>query len=79
MIPLLQRWKEIHRSFTHTSGCRRCVANQPLGHLRFGFSHPRGALLPASQCLGGSLAVDGVVASISEARTPKWLGRFLST
>jgi ATP-binding cassette, subfamily B, bacterial len=65
MTVLLQKWKEVRRSFIHTPQAMRLVwqtnrsATMGLGLLTVG-----GALLPASQAWVGKLIVDGVVASI---------------
>jgi ATP-binding cassette subfamily B protein len=65
MIPLLEKWRQLRQSFTHTPQAVRFVwrtnrwATVGLGLLTLG-----GALLPASQAWVGKLIVDGVVASI---------------
>jgi ATP-binding cassette, subfamily B, bacterial len=65
MVPLLQQWKKIRGSFTHTPQALRLVwqANRS-ATLGLGFLTLAGALLPASQAWVGKLIVDGVVASI---------------
>jgi len=76
MAPLLQRWKEFHRSFTHTPQAVKLVwqtdrwATIGLGFLTLG-----GALLPASQAWVGKLIVDGVVASIQRGADPEVVRR----
>ena len=76
MTPLLQRWKEFHRSFTHTPQAVKLVwqtdrwATIGLGFLTLG-----GALLPASQAWVGKLIVDGVVASIQRGADPEVVRR----
>jgi ATP-binding cassette subfamily B protein len=76
MTPLLQRWKEFHRSFTHTPQAVKLVwqtdrwATIGLGLLTLG-----GALLPASQAWVGKLIVDGVVASIQRGADPEVVRR----
>lgn len=76
MTPLLQRWKEFHRSFTHTPQAVKLVwqtdrwATIALGFLTLG-----GALLPASQAWVGKLIVDGVVASIQRGADPEVVRR----
>jgi len=76
MTPLLQRWKEFHRSFTHTPQAVKLVwqtdrwATIVLGFLTLG-----GALLPASQAWVGKLIVDGVVASIQRGADPEVVRR----
>ena len=72
MTPLLQRVKELHRSFTHTPQAVRLVwqtnrwATIGLGSLTLA-----GALLPVSQAWVGKLIVDGVVASIQRGADPE--------
>ena len=65
IVPLLQQWKKIRGSFTHTPQALRLVwqANRS-ATLGLGFLTLAGALLPASQAWVGKLIVDGVVASI---------------
>ncbi len=65
MVPLLQQWKKIRSSFTHTPKALRLVwqANRS-ATLGLAFLTLAGALLPASQAWVGKLIVDGVVASI---------------
>jgi ATP-binding cassette, subfamily B, bacterial len=76
MTPLLQRWKEFHRSFTYTPQAVKLVwqtdrwATIGLGFLTLG-----GALLPASQAWVGKLIVDGVVASIQRGADPEVVRR----
>jgi ATP-binding cassette, subfamily B, bacterial len=76
MTPLLQRWKEFHRSFTHTPQAVKLVwqtdrwATIGLGFLTLG-----GALLPATQAWVGKLIVDGVVASIQRGADPEVVRR----
>jgi ATP-binding cassette, subfamily B, bacterial len=76
MTPLLQRWKEFHRSFTYTPQAVKLVwqtdrwATIVLGFLTLG-----GALLPASQAWVGKLIVDGVVASIQRGADPEVVRR----
>ena len=65
MAPLLHRWKEFHRSFTHTPEAVKLVwQTNRWATLGLGFLTLAGALLPASQAWVGKLIVDGVVASI---------------
>src|SRR5881397_1735862 len=72
MIPLLEKWKEVRHSFTHTPQAIKLVwqtnrwATTGLGFLTLG-----GALLPASQAWVGKLIVDGVVASIQRGAEPE--------
>ncbi|MGH7875445.1 MAG: ABC transporter ATP-binding protein, partial [Candidatus Binatia bacterium] len=72
MIPLVQKWKDIRQSFTHTPEAVRLVwqtnrwATIGLGFLTLG-----GALLPASQAWVGKLIVDGVVATLQGGRDPR--------
>jgi ATP-binding cassette subfamily B protein len=72
MALLLQKWKELRRSFAHTPQALRLVwqtnrwATVGLGWLTLG-----GALLPASQAWVGKLIVDGVVASIQGGADPE--------
>src|SRR5215468_2849832 len=72
MTSLLQRVKELHRSFTHTPQAVKLVwqtnrwATIGLGLLTLG-----GALLPASQAWVGKLIVDGVVAAIQHGSDPE--------
>src|SRR5262245_30617740 len=72
MTRLSQRWKEVHRSFTHTPRAVKLVwqtnrwATIGLGFLTLG-----GALLPVSQAWVGKLIVDGVVASIQQGADPE--------
>lgn len=63
--PLLEQWKKVRGSFTHTPQALRLVwqANRS-ATLGLGFLTLAGALLPASQAWVGKLIVDGVVASI---------------
>jgi ATP-binding cassette, subfamily B, bacterial len=76
MTPFSQRWKEFHRSFTHTPQALKLVwqtdrwATIGLGSLTLG-----GALLPASQAWVGKLIVDGVVASIQRGADPEQVRR----
>ena len=65
MTPLLQRVKELHRSFTHTPQAVRLVwQTNRWATIGLGFLTLAGALLPVSQAWVGKLIVDGVVASI---------------
>jgi ATP-binding cassette subfamily B protein len=72
MAFLLQKWKELRRSFAHTPQAVRLVwqtnrrATVGLGLLTLG-----GALLPASQAWVGKLIVDGVVAAIRGGADPE--------
>jgi ATP-binding cassette subfamily B protein len=76
MTGLLQKWKEVRRSFAHTPRAIRLVwqtnswATMGLGCLTLG-----GALLPASQAWVGKLIVDGVVASIQDGHDPARIKR----
>jgi ATP-binding cassette, subfamily B, bacterial len=72
MSPLLQRWKEIHRSFTHTPQAVKLVwQTNRWATIGLGFLTLAGALLPASQAWVGKLIVDGVVASIQQGADPE--------
>jgi ATP-binding cassette subfamily B protein len=76
MIPLLQRWKEFHRSFTHTPQAVKLVwQTNRLATIGLGFLTLAGALLPASQAWVGKLIVDGVVASIQRGADPEVVRR----
>jgi len=72
MTPLLQRVKELHRSFTHTPQAVRLVwqANR-WATIGLGFLTLAGALLPVAQAWVGKLIVDGVVASIQRGADPE--------
>lgn len=76
MIPLLEKWRQLRQSFTHTPQAVRFVwrtnrwATVGLGLLTLG-----GALLPASQAWVGKLIVDGVVASIQTAQDAEQVRR----
>ena len=65
MIPLVEQWRKIRRSFTHTPQALKLVwqAN-PTATLGLAFLTLAGALLPATQAWVGKLIVDGVVAAI---------------
>ena len=72
MTPLLQRWKEFHRSFTHTPQAVKLVwQTNRWATIGLGFLTLVGALLPASQAWVGKLIVDGVVASIQRGAAPE--------
>jgi ATP-binding cassette subfamily B protein len=72
MTPLLQRWKEFHRSFTHTPQAVKLVwQTNRWATIGLGFITLGGALLPASQAWVGKLIVDGVVASIQRGAAPE--------
>jgi ATP-binding cassette subfamily B protein len=72
MIPLLQKWKEIRRSFAYTPQALRLVwQTDRRATLGLGFLTLGGALLPASQAWVGKLIVDGVVASIRTNADPE--------
>jgi ATP-binding cassette, subfamily B, bacterial len=76
MTPLLQRWKEFHRSFTHTPQAVKLVWQTNRGAtIGLGFLTLGGALLPASQAWVGKLIVDGVVASIQHGANPEEVRR----
>ncbi|HEX7228487.1 MAG TPA: ABC transporter ATP-binding protein [Candidatus Binatia bacterium] len=76
MIPLLEKWRQLRQSFTHTPQAVRFVwrtnrwATVGLGLLTLG-----GALLPASQAWVGKLIVDGVVASIQTGQDAEQVRR----
>jgi ATP-binding cassette, subfamily B, bacterial len=76
MTSLMQKLKEIRRSFAHTPRAIKLVwqtnrwATIGLGVLTLG-----GALLPASQAWVGKLIVDGVVASIQRGADPEQVRR----
>ncbi len=76
MTSLVQKLKEIRRSFAHTPRAIQLVwqtnrwATIGLGVLTLG-----GALLPASQAWVGKLIVDGVVASIQRGADPEQVRR----
>jgi ATP-binding cassette subfamily B protein len=76
MIPLLEKWRQLRQSFTHTPQAVRFVwrtnrwATVGLGLLTLG-----GALLPASQAWMGKLIVDGVVASIQTGQDAEQVRR----
>jgi ATP-binding cassette subfamily B protein len=65
MSPLLQQWRKIRTSFTHTPQAFRLVwqANR-VATVGLALLTLAGALLPATQAWVGKLIVDGVVASI---------------
>ena len=72
MTRLLQRWKEVHRSFTHTPQAVKLVwQTNRWATIGSGFLTVGGALLPASQAWVGKLIVDGVVASIQRGADPE--------
>ena len=72
MSPLSQRWKEVHRSFTHTPRAVKLVwQTNRWATIGLGFLTLAGALLPASQAWVGKLIVDGVVASIQQGADPE--------
>jgi ATP-binding cassette, subfamily B, bacterial len=72
MTPLLQRVKELHRSFTHTPEAVRLVwQTNRWATIGLGFLTLAGALLPVSQAWVGKLIVDGVVASIQRGADPE--------
>ena len=76
MTPLLQRWKEFHRSFTHTPQAVKLVwQTDRWATIGLGFLTLAGALLPASQAWVGKLIVDGVVASIQRGADPEVVRR----
>ena len=76
MTPLLQRWKEFHRSFTHTPQAVKLVwQTNRWATIGLGFLTLAGALLPASQAWVGKLIVDGVVASIQRGADPEVVRR----
>jgi ATP-binding cassette, subfamily B, bacterial len=76
MTPLLQRWKEFHRSFTHTPQAVKLVwQTNRWATIGLGFLTLAGALLPASQAWVGKLIVDGVVASIQRGADPEAVRR----
>jgi ATP-binding cassette subfamily B protein len=65
MLSLLQQWRKIRTSFTHTPQALKLVwqAN-PIATAGLACLTLAGALLPATQAWVGKLIVDGVVASI---------------
>src|SRR6266702_5490552 len=72
MTPLLQRWKEFHRSFTHTPQAVKLVwQTNRWATIGLGFLTLAGALLPAPQAWVGKLIVDVVVASIQRGADPE--------
>ena len=72
MTPLLQRVKDLHRSFTHTPQAVKLVwQTNRWATIGLGFLTLVGALLPASQAWVGKLIVDGVVASIQRGAQPE--------
>jgi ATP-binding cassette subfamily B protein len=72
MSRLSQRWKEVHRSFTHTPRAVKLVwQTNRWATIGLGFLTVGGALLPASQAWVGKLIVDGVVASIQQGADPE--------
>ena len=80
MTSLLQKWKQIRHSFTHTPQAVQLVwRTNPRATIGLGFLTLGGALLPASQAWVGKLIVDGVVASIQGGGDPSRSRRFLST
>src|SRR5918992_1334117 len=76
MIQLVEKWRRLRHSFTHTPQAVRFVwrtnrwATVGLGLLTLG-----GALLPASQAWVGKLIVDGVVASIQTGQDAEQVRR----
>jgi ATP-binding cassette, subfamily B, bacterial len=67
MTPLLQRWKEVRRSFAYTPKAVKLVwQTSQWATVGLGFLTLAAALLPASQAWVGKLIVDGVVASIQQ-------------
>src|SRR6266498_4007476 len=72
MHQLLQKWKEVRESFTHTPKAVRLVwqANRS-ATVGLAFLTLAGALLPATQAWVGKLIVDGVVASIQRGADPE--------
>lgn len=65
MTVLLEKWKEVRRSFIHTPQAMRLVwQTNRAATIGLGFLTVGGALLPAAQAWVGKLIVDGVVASI---------------
>src|SRR4030095_1647633 len=72
MSRLSQRWKAVHRSFTHTPRTVKLVwQTNRWATIGLGFLTVGGALLPASQAWVGKLIVDGVVASIQQGADPE--------
>jgi ATP-binding cassette, subfamily B, bacterial len=72
MIPLLQQWKEVRKSFVHTPRTVKLVwQTSRWATMGLGFLTLAAALLPASQAWVGKLIVDGVVASIQEGVNPE--------
>src|SRR4030095_5112408 len=76
MSRLSQRWKAVHRSFTHTPRAVKLVwQTNRWATIGLGFLTLAGALLPASQAWVGKLIVDGVVASIQRGADPEAVRR----
>ncbi|MET0501256.1 MAG: ABC transporter ATP-binding protein [Candidatus Binatia bacterium] len=76
MIPLLQKWKEVRHSFSHTPEAIRLVwQTNRWATLGLGVLTLAGALLPASQAWVGKLIVDGVVAAIQGGAEPEQVRR----
>jgi ATP-binding cassette subfamily B protein len=72
MTPLLQKWKEIRRSFAYTPKAVKLVwQTSRWATMGLGFLTLVAALLPASQAWVGKLIVDGVVASIQQGADPE--------
>jgi ATP-binding cassette, subfamily B, bacterial len=72
MIPLLQKWKEVRKSFVHTPRAVRLVwQTSQWATIGLGLLTLAAALLPASQAWVGKLIVDGVVASIQQGADPE--------
>ena len=72
MTPLLQRVKDLHRSFTHTPQAVKLVwQTNRWATIGLGLLTLAGALLPVSQAWVGKLIVDGVVASIQRGADPE--------
>jgi ATP-binding cassette, subfamily B, bacterial len=71
MVPLLEQWRKIRTSFTHTPQALRLVwQTNPAATVGLAFLTLAGALLPATQAWVGKLIVDGVVASIQAGHDP---------
>jgi len=72
MTPLLQKWKEVRHSFSHTPEAMRLVwQTNRWATLGLAFLTLAGALLPASQAWVGKLIVDGVVAALQGGADPE--------
>jgi ATP-binding cassette subfamily B protein len=72
MIPLLQKWKEVRRSFVHTPRAVKLVwQTSRWSTVGLAFLTLAAALLPASQAWVGKLIVDGAVASIQQGADPE--------